>query len=90
MSGGRKEEERSDGRKEEVSGLTARSWRKHGPGRRAVMPRNGHSCTNGVSERIAPIALLATALKSACKNTAFLSTRITAELPELLIPGGPE
>jgi hypothetical protein len=35
------------------------------------------------------IALLTTALKSAYKNTAFLSTRISAELRELLIPGRP-
>ena len=34
------------------------------------------------------IALSTTALKSAYKNTAFLSTRTTAELRELLIQGG--
>jgi hypothetical protein len=33
------------------------------------------------------IALSTTALKSAYKNTAFLSTRTSAELRELLIPG---
>ena len=36
------------------------------------------------------IALLTTALKSAYRNTAFLSTRTAAELRELLIPGGRE
>ena len=36
------------------------------------------------------IAPLATALKSAYKNTAFLSTRTSAELRKLLIPGGRE
>jgi hypothetical protein len=36
------------------------------------------------------IALLTTALKSAYENTAFLSTHTTAELRELLIPGGRE
>jgi hypothetical protein len=36
------------------------------------------------------IALLTAALKSAYKNTAFLSTRTGAELRELLIPGGRE
>ena len=36
------------------------------------------------------IALSITALKSAYENTAFLSTRTSAELRELLIPGGRE
>ena len=36
------------------------------------------------------IALSTTALKSAYKNTAFLSTRTAAELRELLIPSGRE
>ncbi len=36
------------------------------------------------------IAPLTTALKSAYKNTAFLSTCSGAELRELLIPGGRE
>jgi hypothetical protein len=36
------------------------------------------------------ITLSTTALKSAYKNTAFLSTHTTAELRELLIPGGRE
>ena len=36
------------------------------------------------------IAPLTTALKSAYKNTAFLSTRTSAELRELLIPGSRE
>ena len=35
------------------------------------------------------IALLTTALKSAYRNTASLSTRTIAELRELLIPGRP-
>ena len=36
------------------------------------------------------IALSTTALKSAYRNTAFLSTRTATELRELLIPGGRE
>ena len=36
------------------------------------------------------IALLITALKSAYENTEFLPTRTSAELRELLIPGGRE
>ena len=36
------------------------------------------------------IALSTTALKSAYKNTAFLSTHIIPELRKLLIPGGLE
>jgi hypothetical protein len=36
------------------------------------------------------IAPLTTALKSAYRNTAFLSIRNTAELRKLLIPGGRE
>ena len=36
------------------------------------------------------ITLLTTALKSAYKNTAFLSTRTSAELREHLIPCGRE
>jgi hypothetical protein len=36
------------------------------------------------------IALLTTALKSAYENTAFLSTRIAAELQKFLIPSGLE
>jgi hypothetical protein len=36
------------------------------------------------------IALLTTALKSAYRNTEFLSTRTAAELRELLVPGGRE
>ena len=39
---------------------------------------------------LAHIALLPTALKSAYGNTAFLPTRTSAELRELLIPGGRE
>jgi hypothetical protein len=35
------------------------------------------------------IAPLTTALKSAYRNTAFLSTGNAAELRELLVPGGP-
>lgn len=36
------------------------------------------------------MALLTTAPKSAYRNTAFFSTRTSAELRELLIPGGRE
>jgi hypothetical protein len=36
------------------------------------------------------ITLATTALKSAYKNIAFLSTHTTTELRELLIPGGRE
>jgi hypothetical protein len=43
-----------------------------------------------ISYTISKDVALTTALKSAYRNTAFLSTRATAELRELLDPGGRE
>jgi hypothetical protein len=61
----------------------------------AHTPGESHSQIEGfqAEDRHNPlphIALSTTALKSAYRNTASLSTRTAAELRKLLIPGGPE